>query len=451
MKCWLVTIGEPLPSDGGLVRLLRAGTLASFLSEMGHTVTWWTSTFDHYGKRHRFPSDVNISPHERVTIKCLHSVGYQKNVSVARICNHAALGLKFYAKARSEPRPDIAVASLPSLELPYAACRLGREIGIPVVVDVRDLWPDSMLDLVPRQLRQIANTLLKPYAILAKRACRMAAALVGSTEEYVAWALHLAERPRSILDRSFPFAYSATAPAAADVKAAHSFWSEKGVAPNHDHFVVSFVGTIGRQFDIASAIVAARALSNSNPRIKFVFCGTGEFEQTLRRQAADCSNVIFAGWVNRAQIWTLLRMSSLGFAPYHPIENFELNIPNKPIEYLSAGLPILHTLSGSVDEMLKRAGCGIRYAYQDPRNLEAVLLEMAEAHELVARMAENAALLFRSRFQAERVYPEFVRHLELIARMSPTFSHPRQDPRKRRSLGLEWSSPWNYNSPATRH
>ena len=56
MKVWLVKLGEPLPVDGNR-RLHRYGILAEMLSQKGHEVTWWTSTFDHWDKKQRFETD----------------------------------------------------------------------------------------------------------------------------------------------------------------------------------------------------------------------------------------------------------------------------------------------------------------------------------------------------------------------------------------------------------
>ncbi|GAI08595.1 unnamed protein product, partial [marine sediment metagenome] len=50
MRIWLITIGEPLPSDNNNDRLYRTGILAKLLIQRGHEVVWWTSTFDHVRK-----------------------------------------------------------------------------------------------------------------------------------------------------------------------------------------------------------------------------------------------------------------------------------------------------------------------------------------------------------------------------------------------------------------
>ena len=55
MRIWLVQRAESTPhDDGGDRRLMRIGILANILRSNGHEVIWWTSSFDHIGKRKRF-------------------------------------------------------------------------------------------------------------------------------------------------------------------------------------------------------------------------------------------------------------------------------------------------------------------------------------------------------------------------------------------------------------
>ena len=52
MRVWLVQRAESTPHDDeGDRRLMRMGILADILQSHGHEVVWWTSAFDHVGKR----------------------------------------------------------------------------------------------------------------------------------------------------------------------------------------------------------------------------------------------------------------------------------------------------------------------------------------------------------------------------------------------------------------
>jgi len=61
MRIWLVQRAESTPhDDDGNRRLLRIGILADILQEQGHEVVWWTSSFDHVGKKKRYQQSTRV-------------------------------------------------------------------------------------------------------------------------------------------------------------------------------------------------------------------------------------------------------------------------------------------------------------------------------------------------------------------------------------------------------
>src|SRR5687768_16760322 len=138
----MVTIGEPLPTDGESVRLLRCGILSDLLVRQGHEVLWWTSTFDHTQKRHRYSDDTGVTLHDGYRLQLLHGRGYPHNISWERLADHRTLARKFSKLAADEPRPDVVLCSFPTIELSREAIRYGERTGVPVILDVRDPWPD---------------------------------------------------------------------------------------------------------------------------------------------------------------------------------------------------------------------------------------------------------------------------------------------------------------------
>lgn len=89
VRVWLVVDGEPLPTDGGDVRLHRMGMIAETLSAKKHDVVWWTTTWDHYKKKTREGFDLEVALNPNCVLKMIHSCGYKKNISFQRIKNGA--------------------------------------------------------------------------------------------------------------------------------------------------------------------------------------------------------------------------------------------------------------------------------------------------------------------------------------------------------------------------
>ena len=49
--------------------------------------------------------------------------------------------------------PDLILSSIPTSELSLEATKLGKKNNIPVILDIRDLWPDVFLDVLPNFFR----------------------------------------------------------------------------------------------------------------------------------------------------------------------------------------------------------------------------------------------------------------------------------------------------------
>ena len=415
MRVWLITIGEPLPIDGLEERLLRSGILAESLSRSGHHVVWWTSAFDHVRKQHRVPVDTIVTTDAGYRLRLLHSVGYRSNLSLRRIVNHRGVARKFRNLALHEPRPDIILCSWPTLELCVEAVRLGQWRGTPVVLDVRDMWPDAIADLAPSMLRPMARFALRSSYRNAREAAGGATAITGITDRVVDWAMPFTGRTRSPLDRAFPMAYLANPFSLESATKAVDFWRSFGLLAGKPRFIACFFGTIGRHFEIETIVEAARHLHRSGRDIVFVLCCDGPELSHWRKLATDCPNVILPGWVDAAKIRCLMGLSSVGLAPYYSSWDFKLSIPNKPIEYLSGHLPIVSSLQGVLAELLAENECGLTHGNGSAKDLERVLAQCYDHPVKLARMAANAGRLYRKQFNADVVYTEMQDYLIEIA------------------------------------
>ena len=278
MTIWLVKIGEPVPiGPNAADRAHRSGNLGRFLAERGHHVVWWTSTFDHYRKRHVCDEDDKaIRLGNGFTVRLLRGCGYSRNIGLARMLDHALIARRFARAIRGEAKPDIILCALPTVDLCLASIEYGQRNGVPVVLDMRDMWPDIFVEAVPTLLRASARLLLHPLFRKAHYVCGHATAITGITEAFVEWGLNRGGRTRSDLDRAFPFVYPTARPLDDVIEEAGAFWDAHGLRERSDRLVVCFVGNLSRALDAEHFIKAARILGEAGRRAQFVVCGTGE-------------------------------------------------------------------------------------------------------------------------------------------------------------------------------
>lgn len=415
INVWAITVGEPLPSDGSGVRLYRTGLLTRQLAAGGHKVLWWSSRFDHAAKSHRAVDrdETPISP--RLAIKWIDSPGYSANVSLRRIYDHLVAGRRFLELAGRETPPDVILCSLPTLDLAVAAVRYGVAHGVPVVIDVRDWWPDEFANALARWMRVPAAIAMHPFRRMAREACRSAVAITGISDAFVSWGLRHAGRAAGSRDRVFHMGYSAVPPAEPELATARRFWTEQGLADDGVP-AVCYIGNVSNNVELDRVVAAVRTLQNGGMPLRFALCGSGDAYPHIRALASQGTGVIAPGRVGRAELWVAMERSHVAVAPYAPTASFSGSLSNKMLEYFAGGLPILTSLPhGPLVELLRQHRCGSTYTYGDVTSMAASMRAMLANPMELEQQGKRARALFESRFVAETIYQNMSDYLVDIA------------------------------------
>lgn len=412
MKIWLITVGEPLPGvDAGNPRLLRTGVLFRRLSELGHEVVWWTSAFDHFGKRHRVDFDTTITQ-SGGSIRLLRSVGYTRNLSLKRFIEHREVAQKFASAARDQGRPDIILASLPTVELAKVAVRYGREFDVPVVVDVRDLWPDALINLLPVRLHGIGRFALSWMIRDARWSLRHCSGIVGISPGYLAWGLGYAGRLRGPTDGIFPLGY--VAPPNSPRSAGDTDDRMRSMGIDESKCLCWYVGSFGRQYDLGPVLESARYLYKlGRDDIQFVVSGEGENGKRWRALAGDSDNIVFTGWIGADEINWMRQRACIGLQPY--VVNAPQGLANKLFEYLSAGIPVVSSLRGENEVLIEKHQCGLTYRAGDSMDFLSKVLQLVDNEDIRIAMGRRGKALFEAEFDGGTVCDGLIAHLTAIA------------------------------------
>jgi len=406
MRVWLVCIGEPLPIDKGNERQLRTSLFAATLADLGHDVLWWASTFDHNQKRQRFERDELIQIHPRISLQLLHARPYEFNISLSRLINHRQLGRAFRRLAgatAAQARPDVILASMPTVDLAAAATEFGKRHDIPVVVDVRDLHPDIYLSLVPKPARPFARIALAPLYRDLRIALRLASGTMGIAPSFLEWASRHAAPHTTRSSAVFPLSYPELNASPEELHTAARTQAAAGVRV--DRKIVWYVGTFNRWIDLRTPIEAARLLANAGRTdVQFVISGSGDFDGEWRRLAASLPNVVFTGWIGVPTISYLRSVAWAGLAPYRP--GF-LTVGNKLFEYIAGGLPILLSIGGDASSIIEEHGCGLVYEGGNPASLVKAIDAMS-MDGVQQRMSANALRAHREHFASDKINRQMV-------------------------------------------
>lgn len=416
MKVWILQTGEPIPGDAGHPRPMRAMNLSKALSAAGHQVVLWSSAFNHQEKRHRLPGSTHEDEDPGIVVRLIDSPGYQRNIGPGRLWDHLVLARNLANELDLESTvPDVAFVGYPPIETAAVMTRWLAQRGVPSMLDVKDQWPTIFTDPLPALLRPLGRLALAPYFHYARRAMRDASALSAMAGDFLAWAAVFAGRPVGPMDRIVPLTTPTDPVAPAQLADAEQWWDQQGVVAD-GRMRVCFVGSHTGAFDMGPVAEAARTLAGSEHTVEFVICGDGASTPAWKTMMRDLPHVRFPGWIDRAKYEALARRCHAALAPYRSSPDFMLSLPNKVIDALALGLPVLSPLQGEVARLIQRRSVGLMYGPQAGRTLQQCLKVLKTDPEKQKQIAANARTLHQEQFSFERVYGGLVSHLEQMAR-----------------------------------
>jgi glycosyltransferase involved in cell wall biosynthesis len=301
---------------------------------------------------------------------------------------------------------DLVLASSTPLTVAVPALLARRLRGVPFVLEIRDPWPE-----LPRALSATGGGVPEPVLAamgrLADAACRRAAAVVALTEGMAETAIARGADPRAVR----------VLPQGADLALFGPHvapWRPEGLAPGEALAV--YAGAHGTANGLDALLDAAALLRGAPIRLLLVGEG-GRKPALMHRAVAEGLPVSFLDPLPKPRLAALLAGADIALLCLAPVPDFaELSAPNKLVEGLAAGLPVVTNVPGRAARLLTEGGCGLAVPPGDPAALAAALRRLAGQPALRAGMGAAARRLAEARFDARRIAAELVAVVEDAAR-----------------------------------
>ena len=287
-------------------------------------------------------------------------------------------------------QPDVVIASSTYPLDIWPAHRIARLAGARLLFELHDLWP-----LSPMELGGFSKW--HPFIMLLQAAenfaCRHADAVVSilpKVREHLEAHGMAPHKLHIVPNGADPAEWL---PGGPDVPGLAGARLES--LRRQGKFIVGYAGTHGVANALDTLLDAARIVGDD--RIAFVLAGGGPEKERLQKMAGAMrlSNVHFFDPVPKQQVPALLRSFDVAYIGWQRQRLYRFGIaPNKLIDYMMAGCPILHSVDAGNDPVAE-AGCGLTVAPQDPlavaRGLLALfMLEPSELQALGQRGREYA-------------------------------------------------------------
>jgi glycosyltransferase involved in cell wall biosynthesis len=373
----------PPGASGGPTRHLG---LSRALARRGHEVTIVASAFDHYTRTwHRtLDGPCSVETIDGVTYAWVRTPPYRR--TAGRIPNMLTFAARTALRRTSGALalPDVVIGSSPHLLAAWAARRLARRAAVPFVVEVRDVWPQSLIDLGDFGPRHPAMIALRRLEQSLYRSADHVLCVPPLAVEHV-----LASGGRagavSVLPNGVELSAAPAAPAA----------PARAASP----FTVVYAGTIGHANGLevcvdAAAVLAARGVDD----VRFRLVGAGPERGRLaeRIAAAGLRNITIDEPVRQDEVPALLATADACLMILRDSPVFRWGVsPTKLFDYFAAAKPVVFAVSSPVDPVAE-AGAGVRAAAGDPVALADAVLRLRDTDP-----AEREAMGRRGRRYAE--------------------------------------------------
>ncbi|MEX1198151.1 MAG: glycosyltransferase family 4 protein [Pseudohongiellaceae bacterium] len=327
----------------------RSYEMARRLVDMGHEVNIVTSWRESDERQGWFETT-----EAGITVHWL-PVPYVNHMSYAqRIRAFFYFAWKASRKAASLPA-DVVFATSTPLTIALPGAYAARHQNVPLVFEVRDLWPE-----VPIALGALRN----PLSIWAARRLELFA--YRSSARVVALAPGM---KRGVEATSYPGNRVDIVPNGCDDVAVGDATIHNS-PPWHAELPVgrkciAYVGTIGIANGVGyiPALAAAGRQQMGNSAPFFIIAGDGKEMIAVREEARRLGvlnrDVIFLGAIPKSQIWGLLKSCCATIMTYDgPEILYRDSVSNKFFDSLAAGLPVFANFAGFSTLVAQSVGAG---------------------------------------------------------------------------------------------
>jgi glycosyltransferase involved in cell wall biosynthesis len=361
----------------------RAYELAKHWSSFGAEVTVLTGFPDYPdGKRPEKYIGLNFMREKLDGFEIIRTFTYSApNIGfVKRIFSYLSFLFSSIIKgSKAVGSQDIIIATSPPFFVGVSGFCISRLKKIPFIFEVRDLWPESIVQLGQIKNKFIIYILEKIENLLYRKAIH----IVPVADSYKNYIISKNISPEKITVVKNGINTKEIEPRPFNEELAEKLKIE-------GKFIISYIGTLGLSHALDSVLDCANLLKNEE-QFCFLLVGSGAEKRNLilKKEKLRLNNVIFLEPVERSQLAEYYSISDILLVSLRKIDLFKKVIPSKIFEIMSYKKPILISVDGEAREIIEKADSGIFVNPEDPQDLCEKITRLSNDPKLMERLALN--------------------------------------------------------------
>lgn len=343
-----------------------------------------TANFDHANKTYKEKGLFQ-------DVVYLHVPAYKNNVSIRRIYSHLcfALRLRTYLNNMSD-KPDVIYCSMPISSAAYVSGKFCKKNNIKFVVDVIDLWPDSLIPL--NRAYKLLSPLLYFWKRLTISAYKKADVILGESEKYA-----------EIAQRYNPDAQVYPLYLGVDMEQIESLKFQSNIKINkpENEIWICYGGSLGHSYDFDTLLDAVKDI-HGHCNYKLLFAGAGEKEAYIQSRIDELGlNAFITGRLPYADYLKYLSYCDIAVNIFK--ENTLVVHSYKFNDYVASGLFVLNSLEGETATMVDEYNIGKNFDFAE-NTLAVVLKDVCMNWELYKMNKSNNMRLINEKMDKKVIY-----------------------------------------------
>lgn len=280
--------------------------------------------------------------------------------------------LLYWSLLKAKEKPDVIIVSSLSILTFLSGIILKRKFKCKLVVEVRDIWP---LTIVEAKNWNRKNLFIQLLSFIEKKGYRNADTIIGTMPNLKE---HVEQVSQSDAHKVHCIPMGFDPEFTTDIKVEDPYESFFSQIPD-DNFIVGYSGTIGLA-NCVDQIIDAAIILKDKP-IVFAILGDGPLKNKLMTHVREnnLNKVYFFDKANKEMVGVFLKHSDLLVNPWlggNSIYRYGVS-PNKWIDYMYSSKPILVALDG-YRSIINEAGCGTFIEADDPALMAEEILRFSK-------------------------------------------------------------------------
>ena len=293
---------------------------------------------------------------------------------------------------------DIVFATSTPLTISLPAVYAKKKLNVPMVFEVRDLWPE-----LPIAVGALKNPLIKSAAR------RLEKFAYHHSDHIVALSPGMKE---GVIAAGYPEEKISVIPNSSDIELFDVPETEgqrirKEYSWLGDRPLVSYIGTLGRINGVGYLARLAAAIQELDPEVRFVVIGSGFEEEAIKKEARELGiyekNFFMLGRMPKKVLPAWFSASTVTCSLVVNLKEIWNNSANKFFDSLAAGRPIAINYEGWQAELLRSSGAGLVLDPVDIDKAAAVLKEKIDDETWLRESRRVARLLAEEQFDREKL------------------------------------------------